>query len=165
MAIGDEESIESALGLGELAGLTITNEADVLTSGYNVINMSHPLPSNVHVYVSYANSSRYCVRGTSHGLVLLLVEIIFLTVRVQLSFLFPPPHSLSTRCPVAGWLLRASFQGFFFLVVPRYQNNSDLYVHKRRDVLGLVYRTPDEVVIPMLALPIGELVVFNYNAI
>ncbi|XP_071833496.1 striatin-3-like [Apostichopus japonicus] len=35
MAIGDEESIESALGLGELAGLTITNEADVLTSGYN----------------------------------------------------------------------------------------------------------------------------------
>lgn len=39
MAIGDEESIESALGLGELAGLTITNEADVLTSGYNVINV------------------------------------------------------------------------------------------------------------------------------
>lgn len=37
MAIGDEEAIESALGLGELAGLTITNEADVLTSGYNVI--------------------------------------------------------------------------------------------------------------------------------
>ncbi|PIK52509.1 hypothetical protein BSL78_10607 [Apostichopus japonicus] len=35
MAIGDEEAIESALGLGELAGLTITNEADVLTSGYN----------------------------------------------------------------------------------------------------------------------------------
>ncbi|KAJ8046016.1 Striatin-3 [Holothuria leucospilota] len=35
MGIGDEEAIESALGLGELAGLTITNEADVLNSGYN----------------------------------------------------------------------------------------------------------------------------------
>lgn len=130
--------------------------------------MSHPLPSNVHVYVSYANSSRYCVRGTSHGLVLLLVEIIFLTVRVQLSFLFPIHHPppLPFHQMSSCWLVtEGKFSWIFFLVVPRYQNNSDLYVHKRRDVLGLVYRTPDEVVIPSLALPIGELVVFNYNAI
>ena len=31
IGIGDEESIEAALGLGELAGLTVSNEADALS--------------------------------------------------------------------------------------------------------------------------------------